>query len=165
MWRRIEEVEIWLHAFFDLGTRWLTVVRFTIRPLYPQGKTPRYPLDTRLGGPQSLSGRSVEDTNFHAHRESNPDHSIIQPLARRYTELSPVIMWVLNYNNDDDSSDSNVNTFIVSLRKCRLVGWLVGWAGGCLVIRFVSGDEPFRKHFGRVFKKEAIIIDFSEIKC
>jgi hypothetical protein len=29
----------------------------TLRPLYPQGKRPWYPLDRRLGGPQSRSGR------------------------------------------------------------------------------------------------------------
>jgi len=31
--------------------RW--VVSFTPRPLYPQGKSPWYPLDRRLGDPQS----------------------------------------------------------------------------------------------------------------
>jgi hypothetical protein len=32
------------------------VVSFTPRPLYPQEKSPWYPLDRRLGGPQSRSG-------------------------------------------------------------------------------------------------------------
>jgi hypothetical protein len=32
------------------------VVSFTPRPLYPQGKSPWYPLERRLGGPQSRSG-------------------------------------------------------------------------------------------------------------
>jgi hypothetical protein len=40
---------------FDLGTRWMWVVSFTPRPLHPQGKSPRYPLNRRLGGPQSRS--------------------------------------------------------------------------------------------------------------
>jgi hypothetical protein len=30
------------------------------RPLYPLGNSPWYPLDRRLGGPQSQSGRSEE---------------------------------------------------------------------------------------------------------
>jgi hypothetical protein len=34
--------------------------QFTPRPLYPQGKNHRYPLDRRLGGPQSRSGRGGE---------------------------------------------------------------------------------------------------------
>jgi hypothetical protein len=33
------------------------VVSFTPRQLYPQGKRPWYPLDRKLGGPQSRSGR------------------------------------------------------------------------------------------------------------
>jgi hypothetical protein len=47
----------------DLGTRWRWVVSFTPRPLYPQGKSPRYPLDRRLGEPQSRSGRGGEEKN------------------------------------------------------------------------------------------------------
>jgi len=34
------------------------------RPLYPQGKSPWYPLDRRLGGPQSRSGRGGEEKNY-----------------------------------------------------------------------------------------------------
>jgi len=37
------------------------VVSFTPRPLYPQGKSPWYPLDRRLGGPQSCSGHGGEE--------------------------------------------------------------------------------------------------------
>jgi hypothetical protein len=57
-------VEVQLHAFFDLGTRWRWVVSFTPRPLYPQGKSPWYTLDRRLGGPESRSGRGGEEKNF-----------------------------------------------------------------------------------------------------
>jgi hypothetical protein len=39
------------------------VVSFTPRPLYPQGKIPWYPLDRRLGRPQSRSGRGGEEKN------------------------------------------------------------------------------------------------------
>jgi len=37
------------------------VVSFTPRPLYPQGNSPWYPLDRRLGGPQRSSGRGGLD--------------------------------------------------------------------------------------------------------
>jgi hypothetical protein len=47
----------------DLGTRWRWVVSFTFRSLYHQGKGPWYPLDRRLGGPQSWSGRGGEEEN------------------------------------------------------------------------------------------------------
>jgi len=59
------------------------VVNFTPRPLDPQGKSPWYPLDLRLGGPQIRSGRGGEEKN------SQPvpaiEHSIIQIVAQRYT--------------------------------------------------------------------------------
>jgi hypothetical protein len=43
------------------GNTWIyNVVLFTPRPLYLLGKSPRYLLDRRLGGPQSLSGRYGE---------------------------------------------------------------------------------------------------------
>jgi hypothetical protein len=65
----------------ELGTRWRWVVNFTPRPLYLQGKSPWYPLDRRLGGPQSRSGRGGEAKN------SQPlpglESSIIQPAAQR----------------------------------------------------------------------------------
>jgi hypothetical protein len=39
------------------------MVSFTPRPPYPQGKSLWYPLDGRLGGPQSRSGRGGEEKN------------------------------------------------------------------------------------------------------
>jgi len=71
----------------NLGTRWRWVVSFTPRPLYPRGKSPWYPLDRRICGPQSRSGRDGEEKN------SQPlpglKSPIIQPVAQRYiTELT-----------------------------------------------------------------------------
>jgi hypothetical protein len=45
----------------NLGTRWRRVVNFTHQPLYPQRKSPQYPMDRRQGGPQSQSGHGGED--------------------------------------------------------------------------------------------------------
>jgi hypothetical protein len=61
------------------------VVSFTIRPLYPRGNNPLYPLDRRLGEPQNWSGHGVEEIP-NPGRESNPDHPIFQPIAGRYTD-------------------------------------------------------------------------------
>jgi hypothetical protein len=47
--------------FLDLGIRWKLVDRVTLPPLYLWGKSPRYPLESRLGGPQSQSGRLGEE--------------------------------------------------------------------------------------------------------
>jgi hypothetical protein len=46
------------------------MVSYTPRPLYPRGKSPRHPLDRRLGGPQSRSGRCGEERNQCLYRES-----------------------------------------------------------------------------------------------
>jgi hypothetical protein len=74
----------------DLGTSWRWVVSFTPRPLYTQGKSPRYPQDRRLGGPQSRSGHGGEENN--SQLLPGLEHPIIQPIAQRYTaELSRLL--------------------------------------------------------------------------
>jgi hypothetical protein len=50
-------------SIIDLGSRWNRVVSFTPRPLYSLGKSSSYPLDRRLGGPQSRSVRGGEEKN------------------------------------------------------------------------------------------------------
>jgi hypothetical protein len=59
------------------------MISFTPRPLYSQAKSPRYPLDRRLSGPQIRSGSGGEEKN------SQPlpglESLIIQPVAQRYT--------------------------------------------------------------------------------
>jgi hypothetical protein len=67
------------------------VVSFTPRSLYPQGKSPCYPLDRRLGGPQSRSERGGDEKNSQS--LLGLERPIIQPVAQRYTtELS----WLSN---------------------------------------------------------------------
>jgi hypothetical protein len=46
------EVQPWI---LILGITWRWVLSFTRRPLYPPGKSPRYPLDMRMDGPRSRS--------------------------------------------------------------------------------------------------------------
>jgi hypothetical protein len=45
----------WMYkpTFLDLGTSWRRVVSFILRPLYHMWKSPRHPLDKRLGWPQT----------------------------------------------------------------------------------------------------------------
>jgi hypothetical protein len=84
------EVEAYLHAVFDLGIRWRWVVSFTSRPLYSQGKSLWYPLDRRLSGLQSRSGRGGEEKNSQPLPGLEPP--IIQPVTHRYTtELSRIL--------------------------------------------------------------------------
>jgi hypothetical protein len=47
----------------DIGTVQRRVVSFTPQPLCPHGKSPSYPLDRRLGGPQNRSARGGEEKN------------------------------------------------------------------------------------------------------
>jgi hypothetical protein len=60
---------------------------FRLRQLYPQGMSPRYSFDRRLGGPQSRSGCGGEEKNSQSLPGLEPP--IIQPVAQCYTtELS-----------------------------------------------------------------------------
>jgi hypothetical protein len=42
-------MDVYIHIFLDLDTSWR--FSFKTRSLYPPGKSPRYPLDRRLGEP------------------------------------------------------------------------------------------------------------------
>jgi hypothetical protein len=89
----------------DLGTRWRWVVSFTPRPLYPQGKSPWYPLDRRVGGPQSRSGRGSEQKNSQPLPGNEPP--IIQPLAQRYTTDLSRLQCMFVTNSNTCLTDSN----------------------------------------------------------
>jgi hypothetical protein len=81
--------------FLDLGTSWRWVVNFTLRPLYPRGKSPRYPLDRKLGGPQSRSGRFGEEKILDPTWTGTPTPSVVQPVASRYTDYAiPAPKWI-----------------------------------------------------------------------
>jgi hypothetical protein len=81
-WRRKEE---WRYSstILDLCTRWRWVVGFSPRPLYPRGNGPRYPLDRRLGGPQSLSGPCGEEKNL---APAGIQTLAVHSIARLYTD-------------------------------------------------------------------------------
>jgi hypothetical protein len=74
----------------DLGTRWRWVFSFKTRPLYPQGKSPRYPMDERLRWPHNQSAYGGEEKNSQPLPGLEPP--IIQPVAKGYTtELSRLL--------------------------------------------------------------------------
>jgi hypothetical protein len=65
-------VLLFLTEHHDMKANWrsggiaphiLRARHFTPRLLYSQGKSPWYPLDRRLGGPQSRAGRGGEEEN------------------------------------------------------------------------------------------------------
>jgi hypothetical protein len=60
---------------------------------FPQWN-PWYPLDRRLGGPQSRSGRGGEEKNSHPLPGLEPP--IIQPIAQRYTDWTlPALITII----------------------------------------------------------------------
>jgi hypothetical protein len=59
----------------------------------PQGKSPRYLLDRRLGGPQSRSGRGGEEKNSQPLSVLEPP--IIQPVSQRYTDRTITLYLLL----------------------------------------------------------------------
>jgi hypothetical protein len=63
----------------DLSTRWKWVVSFTSWLLYPQIKRPLYPLERRLGGPESQSADGGEEKNSQHQLGLKPP--IIQPIV------------------------------------------------------------------------------------
>jgi hypothetical protein len=64
----------------DLGARWRWVVSFTARPLYPQGKSPWYSLDRRLGVSQSRSECGGKEKN------SQPLPGLEPPIMQSVTQ-------------------------------------------------------------------------------
>jgi hypothetical protein len=71
----------WTYCKSDLGSVWRWLVALRPRLLYPQAKSPLYPLDRRLGGPLSWSGRGGEERISQSLPGLEPP--IIHPLAQR----------------------------------------------------------------------------------
>jgi hypothetical protein len=72
------------------------VVRFTRRPLYSRGRSLRYPLDRRLGGPQSRSGRCGEEKILDPTGTRTPTPLVVQPVVSRYTDYAIPSPYKLN---------------------------------------------------------------------
>jgi hypothetical protein len=61
-------------------------------------KSPRFPLDKRLGGPQNRSGRRREEKILAPYRDSNSGSSFVQFVASRYTDCAipaPIIIIII----------------------------------------------------------------------
>jgi hypothetical protein len=81
--------------FIDFFTSYRWVVRFMLRPLYPRGMSPGYPLNRRLGGPQIWSGRHGEETSC-SYRNSNSDPSVVQACRNMQPSVScSFLAWIL----------------------------------------------------------------------
>jgi hypothetical protein len=76
------------------------------------GKSPWYPLDRRLGGPQSRSGRGKVQKNSHS--VSGLEPPIIQHVAQRYTtELSSLSL--------SESASLSLYSLLQALRNFSII--------------------------------------------
>jgi hypothetical protein len=99
------------------------VVIFTPRPLYPRGKSPRYPLDRMLGGPQSRSGRLGEKKILDptGTRTPTPPPSSPQPVAIP-TTLPRLLLLLLPINNNNKTPWLLVRKRTIPTERPPLVG-------------------------------------------
>jgi hypothetical protein len=74
--------------FLNLGTNWRWIVSLTSRPLYPWGKSPRFALEKRLGGPQHWSVQHGGIKILVPTGNRTPTTLAIQPVASRYTDYA-----------------------------------------------------------------------------
>jgi hypothetical protein len=98
----------------NLSTKWRRVVSFTPRPLYSLEKSPWCPLDRRLGGPKSRSGRGGEEKISHycPCRELNPcrqAHTLVSILS----QLTQVLLFKVQTvcGNQWNEPTYNLNSF------------------------------------------------------
>jgi hypothetical protein len=82
-------VNVWIHIFLTLvlvGGEWSASrpSRFT-----PGERAPRYPLDRRLGGPQSRSARRGGENILDRTGTRTPTtYLVVQPVTSRYTDYA-----------------------------------------------------------------------------
>jgi hypothetical protein len=103
------------------------VVSFTPRPLYPQGKGPSYPLDRRLGGPQSRSGRGGEEKNSQLPPEIepwNPDRPAPSPALYRlryHSSSGYIYIYIYIYSVSKSSRTESITKYtLIYLWYCSL---------------------------------------------
>jgi hypothetical protein len=128
-WRRTGGVEVWLHTFFDLGTRWRWVVSFTPLPLYPQGKNPFYPLDRRLGGPQIRSGRGGDAGT------RNLDYLVRILALYHWANPAPILVHITSCNFEKTSSELRICIF-------KNFPWRKTWQDWTRLIKIEKIDPP-----------------------
>jgi hypothetical protein len=114
----------------DLGTSFRSVVSLTPRPLYLRVESPRYPLDRRLGGPQSRSG--------HFRKEKIFDPTGTRPPTPRPSSPYPVAI-------PTTLSRLHISAYII----CIYVGYIV-------VVRSDIFTICRNLHFGRVDNKSCV---------
>jgi hypothetical protein len=132
--------------FPDLGISWRWVVSFMPRPLYPRGKSPRYPLDRRAPEPVWTTLRRE---NSWPYRDSNCDPLVVQPVASRYTDCAIPALSGLQYMIKmlacHTSFVPTSHGLAEALTKARILGSEVQPFG----MRYISSSAVSTKRLGQ----------------
>jgi hypothetical protein len=113
-WRRIGGVDVYIHSFFDLGTRWRWVVIFTPRPLYPQGRAPGTHWIGGWVSPRAVLDAVVKRKIPSPRRESNPRTAIVQPIAQLSRLFHCEVKNILNSGYASSHSLQNIFSYCVA---------------------------------------------------
>jgi hypothetical protein len=109
--------------FLNLDTSCRWVVSFPPLPLYPGGKSPQYPLDRRLSGPQSRSGpygdmNIFDPTGTRAATTRSDWVTAVLDNKSMNTTFDPVLPHTAPY-----SKEANCSDLLMSIWR-EVVGWL-----------------------------------------
>jgi hypothetical protein len=118
----------WLNEYsstiLDLGTRCEWVVSFTSRPLYLRVKSPRYPLDRSMAGPQIRSGRRGVERNLFLLPGIEPQSCSTLLYRLSYKELKRgTVMQVLCYELGDQGSTGRDSTTNIADKTAGAWSW------------------------------------------
>jgi len=82
-WMKVyRAANVQLHSSTTSATAGWKVISLTPRPLFPLGKSPRHPLNRRLGGPQSRSGCFAEISDHSPTVQTRIVQPVVQSLHR-----------------------------------------------------------------------------------
>jgi hypothetical protein len=129
--------------FLDLCTSWRWVVSFTTRQLYPRGKRSRYPLDRRLGEPQSRSRQHGKEKILDPSGTRTPASSVVQPVASSYTDyyslkvlLIRLEIFNVTRHNNNNNNNNNPVTSVSILHWLLTSSWFIYYISIKIVFRY-----------------------------
>jgi hypothetical protein len=120
-WKHIVEWR-YTSTILEPGNRWRWMVSFTSLPLYHLGRSPRYPINRRLDGPQSRSGRCGQWKKYYT---AGNQTRAVQPVDRRNTAwaipsaiLAPTSIRCSYPNKEEKYASENrrLKTLVLSCR-------------------------------------------------
>jgi hypothetical protein len=118
-WRRSGRIKVYLHAFFDLGTRWRWVVSFATGRFTARERAPGIHWIGVWVGPRAGLDAVVKRKIPSPRLESNPRTPIVQPVAQRcYTDWATTALILFNVSDQNcvcglSSHVPPISTFLI----------------------------------------------------